>query len=722
MKNKVAVLVLWLGGLAAVLPAPGATETPDIKTRPSHPRLLLDQKDLQALKLRIAQPAWSDRWAKYKGDVDKALARPVELSPRGGNWSHNYVCPDHGARLKQGKQIGPWQWEHICPIGKHVLRGDPAQAHLDFDGNGISAAHGRLARLLIDAGVVYQVTGDRRYADQSREILLAYTAKYLTYPRHDNKGRAKGGGHIASQSLTEASWLIDMAQGTDLAWDALTEEQRRAAQEKMFLPALEQIIIRSKLGIHNIQCRHNAAIGLVGFLYGDDRLIRLAIDDPQRGFRQQILQGVRDDGMWCEGASGYHFFTIDGLWPLAEAARHAELNLYDARFKSMFDGPLALATPSLTLPNFNDSGTVSLVGNADLYELAYARWHDPRYLPLVNAGRRKGDLALWYGVAQRPAGTAAAGLGSRNSPASGYAILECGTGSAATWLCLKYGPHGGGHGHYDKNHFILQARGLTLMPDGGTHAYGSPLHGSWDQTSLAHNTLVADEKTQARAEGRSLAFGATPAADFSVTEAGAIYPGVRFVRTVALLNEKLIVVVDQVRSEQEHVFDIACHLTGAWKTLPAGAPWTPPAVTGYRHIAGATLRASPASQLFSTVPEQGAETALTVAGGEPTQFIAGTGIGASTEDHVPVLLLRRKAQSTAFVWALALDGQPVTLETLPVQAADGKPLATAVATAVQVRAGDKQWKLLVNPEKQAVLVNLPGDGWRSSEPFAVETR
>lgn len=722
MKKNLVVLALWLGGVAAVLPAPGATDIPDVKTLPPHPRLLLDQQALKDLKLRIAQPAWSDRWAQYKADVDKALARPLDLPPRGGNWSHNYVCPEHGARLKQGKQLGPWQWEHICPVGKHVLRGDPTQAHLDFDGNIISAAHGRYARLLIDAGVVYQVTGERRYADQAREILLAYTAKYLTYPRHDNKGRAKGGGRIASQSLTEASWLIDMAQGADLIWDVLTDEQRSAAQAKMFLPALDQIIIPSKLGIHNIQCRHNAAIGLVGFLYGDDRLIRLAIDDPKRGFRQQILQGVRDDGMWCEGASGYHFFTIEGLWPLAEAARHAGLNLYDARFKSMFDGPLALATPDLTLPNFNDSGTVSLVGNADLYELAYARWRDPRYLPLMNAGRRKGDLALWYGVAQRPAGTAAAGLGTRNSPASGYAILERGAGTGATWLCVKYGPHGGGHGHYDKNHFILQARGVTLLPDAGSHAYGSPLHGSWDKSTLAHNTLVVDEKSQAAAEGRSLAFGTTPAADFSMTEAGAIYPGVRFVRTVALLNENLVVVVDQVQAGQEHVFDIACHLTGAWQTLPAGAPWTPPAVEGYRHIAGASLRASPATQRFSTLISKGTETALTVAGGEPTQFIAGTGIGANTEDHVPVLLLRRKAQATAFVWALALDGVPVTLETLPVQGADGKPLAAAVVTAVRVRSGDKQWQLLVNPDKQAAQVNLPGGAWRSSAPFAVETR
>jgi len=651
---------------------------------PPHPRLLLDRQDIVALQQRIAQSPWPERWAAYKAGVDKSLARPIDLPPRGGNWSHNYVCPEHGARLKQGKRIGPWEWEHRCPVGNHILRGNPAKANLDFDGNAIMAAHGDYARLVADAGVVYQVTGDRRYADKARDILLAYTAKYLAYPRHDNRGRSKGGGRIASQSLTEASWLIGMAQGADLIWDTLSADQRRAAEEKLFRPVLAQVILPSHHGIHNIQCRLNTAIGLVGYLLGDERLIHIAIDDPQYGFRQQIIQGVRDDGMWCEGASGYHFFTIEGLWPLAEAARHCGLDLYDARFKSMFDGPLALAMPNLTLPNFNDSGTVLLTSRADLYELAYARWHDPRYAPMLAAGRRKGDLALWFGTPDLPKGEINAGRGSRNSPASGYAILERGAGAAAAWLCVKYGPHGGGHGHNDKNHFILYAHGSVVMPDGGTHAYGSPLHKSWDQTTLAHNTLVVDEQSQARATGQCLAFGATNGVDFAITDAGPIYPGVRFVRTVALLNETLAVIVDQVHADKEHVFDIACHLTGKWQTLPAGQPWTPPDIAGYKHIANATTRTSAAGLTVST------DIALTLAGGAPTEIITGTGIGASTEDRVPVLLLRRKAKETAFVWAVSLDAKPVTLET--------------AASAVTVRAGDRRWNLLINPDSREPFI------------------
>ncbi len=693
----------------------------DANAWPSHPRLLLDGQDVRSLGQRVADSPWAERWAAYRADVDQRLARPLELPPRGGNWSHNYVCPDHGARLQLGRQIGAWEWEHRCPAGRHVLLGDASQARLDFNGNAIMGVHLDYAKLLVDAGVAYQITRDRQYAEQSRDILLAYAAKYLSYDRHDNRGRPKGGGRVASQSLTEASWLIHMAQGADLIWETLDDQQRRDAEERLFRPALDEIILPAKLGIHNIQCRHNAAIGLVGFLLGDENLVGIAIDDSARGFRQQILQGVRDDGMWFEGASGYHFFTIEGLWPLAEAARHCGIDLYDARFKSMFDGPLTLAMPDLKLPNFNDSGTVALTSRADLYELAHARWSDARYLPLVAAGRRSGNLALWFGAVELPAERAATDRGSRNSPASGYAILERGAGDQATWLCVKYGPHGGGHGHNDKNHFVLYSRGAVLMPDAGAHAYGSPLHASWDKTSLAHNTLVVDQRSQAQAEGRCLAFGAAGGADFAITDAGDIYPGVRFVRSVALLNENLAVIVDQVQADRERVFDVACHFQGTWKELPDGQPWTPPDAPGYQHIADATTRVHAAGVTLRTSLDDNQEITITLADDEPTEIITGTGVGASTAERVPLMIVRRQAQETAFVWAVALDGRPATLQTLEVRDADRQPISAATATALTVRSGPRCSSLLINPDKQSVQVRLPQGDWSCSEPFAVRT-
>src|SRR2546423_403028 len=93
---------------------------------PPHPRLLVDRNDLDAIKKKIEGP-FAAQWNGLLAEVDQSLSRSVQLPPRGGNWSHNYVCPEHGARLKLGKKIGEWEWEHICPVGPHTLHGDPSK-------------------------------------------------------------------------------------------------------------------------------------------------------------------------------------------------------------------------------------------------------------------------------------------------------------------------------------------------------------------------------------------------------------------------------------------------------------------------------------------------------------------------------------------------------------------------------------------------------------------
>ncbi len=698
-----------------------SVEQPDLKL-PPHPRLLLNAAGIEQLKHRIASEPWAKAsWDELMAAADKSLASPVELPPRGGNWSHNYVCPIHGARLSQGKKIGSWQWEHICPVGPHILRGEPATATLDFDGNAMANAHARLAQQIVDHGLVFQLTGDARHAAKAREILLAYADRYLSYPLHDNQGKAGRGGHVASQSLTEASWLTTFTQGADLVWTTLSDADRTAIADKVLRPALKEVILPHRLGIHNIQCHHNSAIGLVGFLLDDEKLIATAIDDPADGYLQEMAKGVLGDGMWLEGSSGYHFFTISGVWPLTEAARNCGRDLYGPKLQSMFDGPLALATPDFVLPNFNDSSTVPLAGEADFYELALARYHNAAYAPLLAQGTRRGRLALLYGDTNLPSAAPSGAQASRNSAASGYAILQQGQGTDATWLCVKYGPHGGGHGHPDKNNFILYARGQIIAPDAGTHAYGSPLHGSWDKTTLAHNTLTVDEASQSPATGKCLAFGTERGVDYVVSDAGPIYSGVRFIRTVAMLTSNLLVFVDQVAADKPRTLDLVYHQTGSWEQLPAGEAWAAPAAVGYEYFTGTTQRTNgtPGTTLHARIAN-GWHASLTFADGDPTEIITGYGILKTTEDRVPMLVQRREADKTAFVWAISLDDTPVSVRGDAVSDAAGTPLSEADAVLVQVSAAGREWSLLVNSQMKSVILNRPGGkAWHSDAVFSM---
>lgn len=690
---------------------------------PSHPRLLFNRAGIVELKERINQRDWAkSRWEDIENNANGMLTKPVELPPCGGNWWHWYVCPKHGAALRTGKQIGTWQWEHTCPVDNEVLRSDPTRPEGDYDGCVLMGTHGRWAQTVRELGLAYQVSEDKRYAEKAGEVLLAYAERYLAYPLHTTRGEPKiGGGRVGPQTLDESVWLIPLCQGADLVWETLAENDQKFIADKLLLPAAKEVILPHRIGVHNIQCWKNSAVGLVGFLIGDSELIWEAIDNPERGYHTQMQNGVLPDGIWWEGAWGYHFYTLSALWGLTEAARNCGIDLYGEELKGMFDAPLKFAMPNLRLPAFNDSSEVNLRGSASIYELAFSRYHEESYVSLLATNDRQHDFALWSGAGELPDATPMQ-WHSANYQRSGYAILARGEGENATWLCLKYGPHGGGHGHPDKLNFVLYARGQVIAIDPGTARYGVPIQGGWYRTTLAHNTLIVDEASQKQAEGKCIAFGNESGVDFAIADAGDIYDSVRFVRTVALLNDNLILFIDQIRGDRERLLDIAYHHRGGWAELPAGITWTPPDKSGYQYLRDATIRKVREGSMLTVCMNDDWRIALTLAGGELTEIITATGVGAHVEDRVPVVLFRRNAKETALAWCVGLDGKPAQIELLPVRDANGEDIPQAIAVAVQVITDDGQsWRLVANPEGCFLRAQFPGDvEWNTEATFAVQ--
>ncbi len=679
-----------------------------IPSLPEHPRLLFGRQGIEALKARVERCEWAQkRWRVLLQNGEEWLKESVTLPPRGGNWYHYYACPEHGAALRTGERIGEWQWEHICPVDNRRFRSDPNRPEQDYDGCVIMNVHGMLANRVRDLGVLYQVTGNARYARKAAEIALQYAERYASYPLHTIRGEARvGGGRVGPQTLDEAVWLMPMAQGVDLIWQTLSPPNRDLLAHKLFLPAAREVILPHQLGVHNIQCWKNSAVGLVGLLLEEEELIQQAIHHPERGYWTQLRKGVTADGMWWEGAWGYHFYTLSSLWHLTEAARNCGIDLYGEELKRMYDAPFRFASPSLLLPAFNDSTEVNLRAQAPAYELAYARYKNPLYLQLLAASNRENDYALWFGVEALPKPTAARWR-STNYPTSGYAILAKGRGEKATWLCLKYGPHGGGHGHPDKLHLEIHAAGAPVASDPGMARYGVPIHANWYRTTLAHNTLVMDEGDQQPTEGKCLQFGSTNGVDFVVASAGAIYPDVRFVRAVALLSEEVIVVLDSVRCEGEHLLDIAFHLQGSWEHLPEGTKWQPPAKRGYSYLSEPTIRPVKGAITLSIRQSGGNTLTATLASDAPFELITALGVGKHSQDRVPVLVLRRTGNTLRAVWALSLKGRQLQAEIL-----SAAPDGAAFASRIALPDGRKRL-LALNPQGTPVQLQTPGDAsWR----------
>ena len=500
--------------------------------------------------------------------------RELALPPEGGQWPHWYVCPTTGVRLRFEAPGG-----HVCPSDNRRLTGWP------YDQVIYGERHDALANAARDLALAYRLSGNRTYAERAAWILNAYAGRYTSYALHDkDNGATRTGARVHSQTLDESIWLIPMAWAYDLlaGSDVLTAEQREKI-ERDLLRAAVSTLVRYEAGISNWQSWHNAGLAAVAFTLNDTALIEKVIDGPH-GFRFQMQNSVSADGFWYEGSFTYHYYALDALMQTAEMAARSGVDLFaDERFAGLFSAPARFALPDGTLPPFNDATTVNLRNYARWYESAYARWSDPLFA-VVAAGRSRGREGLLWGAPDLPAGERAVPE-STIFPASGYAVLR---GATDHTVILKYGPHGGGHGHYDKLGLVNYARGGILAVDPGSQPYAAPTHATWDQQTVAHNTVVVDERTQAAATGELLASDLAAGRAFVRASAGPAYANARLTRSLLVTDEYTLDVFDAAGTDgNEHQFDWVYHNAGEVLTeLPLAPGVALPRAAGYQHLTG----------------------------------------------------------------------------------------------------------------------------------------
>lgn len=546
------------------------------------PRVLLTDADIARISKLSADHAWANQvrneivataGAFPQTYLQKYGLSAMELPAEGGQWSLWYVCPVHGVSLRFAVPN-----THTCSVDNRNWTGWP------YDQVIYMRRHDDLAAAARDNALAFRLTGRREFGEQAASILLRYADRYLSYPLKDKDNRnSRSGARVGAQTLDEAIWLIPIAWAYDLlsGSDVLTAAQRSHV-ERDLLRAAVATIQRNDAGVSNWQSWHNAGVGAVAFALNDEGLIRDVIDGKS-GLRFQLKSSVLGEGFWYEGAWGYHFYALDALAQLAEMAARNGIDVHsEPNLRNLFLAPLKLVFADGNLPAFNDSGSPSIFSYARLYEIAYARYGDPS-LAAVASRQTRGRNALLWGVAEVPREE----LGTLTSEVfadSGYAVLRAPSNDHAA--ILKFGPHGGGHGHYDKLGIISFALGGVLGVDPGTQSYAAPTHETWDKVTVAHNTVVVDERTQAEATGKLLWNEFTDRYSAASADAGPAYRNARLSRTMFLTNEYAL---DLYRVEatdgQEHAIDWIYHNAGP---TTASLPVTPfnefPRNNGYQHL------------------------------------------------------------------------------------------------------------------------------------------
>lgn len=619
---------------------------PTLNFKPiQHPGLILDRNELDAVKEKVRTSPWAKAaFDDLIADADRWLSEEIRIPDRKGQWSHYYACSDDGARLQTVSDT-----EHRCPACGRIYTGEP------YDSVVTTGRHNRLAQAARDLGLAYQLTGQADYLKPARQIVLGYADRYLSFPLVDRTGKPGTGlaARVFGTNLAEACWLVPMCWAYDLIAESLTEPERAHVCDDFLRPSAI-VVGRRNLQIHNIRCWMNSAKGCAALCCGDGELAYEAIRSDY-GLENQLAQGILDDGLWWECSWGYHLYTMSALWSLTEAVRHIGIDVYTEQYKTFFDAPLNFALPGLYLPPLNDSGQGRpLTGGAtEPYEIAYARWQDPRYAGLLETGDRKSRLALCFGLPELHPEPPEMRQ-SVNFHAAGVAILRDGA-DEPTVVTLDYGPHGGGHGHPDKLGIILHGAGRVMAPDPGSIQYGVPLHLEWFKTTMSHNTVLVDRTPQEACTGKLLAFRTDGEAQMAAASADDAYPGVRFRRTIALLNGGIVIDLCELDSDEDHVYDWVHHNRGEFSSpLPLRDIPSPLGDEhGYQHVRSPRLISTDVDWT-ARWHDGDAGVCLAMIGAPGTEVIAGIGPTNPPPETLPMVIVRRRGKCARFASVFAV--------------------------------------------------------------------
>ncbi|SDD07080.1 Heparinase II/III-like protein [Paenibacillus sp. UNCCL117] len=507
------------------------------------------------------------------------------------------------------------------------------------------------------AAVAWKLTGRRDFLDKAVLFLRRFADPVNGYPatdapylhiyasREEMELATPRGPKVCTGGLIhEGEFMLTLSSCYDLLYDAdsWSPEDRIRMENalRLYMDKVDWMITDGDT--NNIPSGGMAGALLCSLVLQDMHGIKRFIEGPG-GLVDMLRTGVMDDGWYFEGAGNYVLLFADMFARLAQAAEPWGLNLKQLQVSPSYRKDAMLAPWSLPqaksflgmsfrkfgpvrrnvrsikdvwdamLPFTDERGI--LVGNNDStdkdmarsYDLAYYVWRDPRYVSVI---RRGSGRDLLYGLGELPEPPEEHYAASAYADNVGLAVLRSRKPGRQPGeqlqAVLKYGSHGGYHGHFDR-------AGLVSVRRYGKNAYGplaswfgyhSFMFKMWVQASMSHNMVVVDQRMQEPVESRRLLFhsgdmvqicavetaarwmdppygGQTPYPESFPQERGLIegrelpQPAIpraqgetgeyseRIVqRRLMAVTDDYVLIADYLRGEEEHVYDCLYHFQG----------------------------------------------------------------------------------------------------------------------------------------------------------------
>ena len=469
--------------------------------------------------------------------------------------------------------------------------------------------HKRNFRAMYLSGQLFEITGEDRYRQYVRAMLLEYAVLYPSLGDHPAKAN-QNVGRLFWQVLNDAMWLVHTVQAYETVRDTLSAEERDLIDNNVFRPAVKFLSVDSKATfnkIHNHATWATAGVGMTGYLLGDQDMVDRALlgsdKSGKTGFIRQTELLFSPDGYYTEGP----YYQRFAMLPFIVFGDAIERNEPERKIFEHRDGILLKAintTIQLTYGGlffpFNDAIKDKSLNTAELYEgvaIAYGQTRDPGLLAIAEFQGRtvltKNGLALSRDLAagkSKPFPFRSILLSDGpEGKAGAIAVLRDGEekGLDHTVLVAKNASQGFGHGHFDKLSWQLYDNGAEIVRDYGAARFLNieakeggrylPENETWAKSTVAHNTLVVNEQSHFGGDVK-LADQHAPQQLYYTDGSGlqattatidSAYPDSKtaFTRTLAMVDVEGLsapVVIDVVRAKGEGAqqFDLPLHYNG----------------------------------------------------------------------------------------------------------------------------------------------------------------
>ncbi len=518
-------------------------------------------------------------------------------------------------------------------VSKSIAEGLQVPVPKDPGGGYTHERHKENYKVIHDAGLLYQITGEKAYVDHARAMLLAYADMYKGLGLHPAK-KEQSPGRLFWQNLNESVWLVYTIQGYDAVSDALSPAERERIETDLLRPVANFLSLESPetfRKIHNHGTWAAAAVGMTGYALRDDALVTRALQgmdgDGSSGFLAQLTELFSPDGYYTEGP----YYQRYALMPFVLFAQSIANNDPEQEIFAYRDGILLKAIDATVQQSYagkffpiNDAIKSKGLDTQELiYGVAAAHGLTGRD-DLLSIARYQGKTVLsgdGLALARAASDNASVDFNFRSmllrdgpkGNRGGFAIMRMGDGELAHTVIAKNTSQGFGHGHFDKLAIGLFDAGNEILNDYGAARFlnvstkngGHYLreNNSWAKQTIAHNTLVLNGESQFGGDWKEAQkywpeikhFSTSGNLNVVSATLGNAYPGAEVSRTVAQIGHPALsapIVVDLLHgtSEKAVTFDlpfyVQAQLVDFHGTLQKNATTLKPLGkdSGYQHL------------------------------------------------------------------------------------------------------------------------------------------